>query len=138
MAKVSTKPYLIRAIFEWAVDNGFTPHLMVYADKEGVVVPSQHVNDGKIVLNIDPGAIKDLSMENRYIFFSAAFGGRHMAIEVPVSAVGAIYARETGEGLSFDEEDTAPEDVVDKNAEAEKASAPEKPAKKPSHLKLVK
>ena len=135
MKQHSTKPYLVRAIYEWAVDNGHTPHLMVYADKDGVVVPRQHVNDGKIVLNVDPGAIKDLSMENRYIFFSAAFGGQHMNIEVPVSAVGAIYARETGEGLSFEEEDTAPEDTAEK---AEKAAKPETPSKKTSHLKLVK
>lgn len=136
MKKTSTKPYLIRAIYEWTVDNGYTPHLMVYADKEGVVVPSQHVNDGKIVLNVDPGAVKDLSMENRYIFFSAAFGGQHMNIEVPVSAVGAIYARETGEGLSFEEEETAPDNSAQANEEG--ASTPEKPAKKSSHLKLVK
>ncbi len=136
MSQTPTKPYLIRAIYEWALDNSYTPYLMVFADKEGVVVPSEHVSDGRIVLNIHPGAVKDLSMENRYIFFSAAFGGRHMSIEVPVSAVGAIYARETGEGLSFNEEDTAaPDDLA--GAPSDK-TAPEKPARKNSHLKLVK
>ncbi|RTZ60037.1 MAG: ClpXP protease specificity-enhancing factor [Gammaproteobacteria bacterium] len=135
MNKNTTKPYLIRAIYEWALDNGYTPYLMVFADKEGTTVPSQHVNDGKIVLNVHPGAVKDLSMENRYIFFSAAFGGEHMNIEIPVSAVGAIYARETGEGLSFDEEDTAPDDLVGTPSDQ---AGPEKPSKKTSHLKLVK
>ena len=135
MSRTSTKPYLIRAIYEWAVDNGDTPHLMVYADKFGVVVPREHVHDGKIVLNIHPGAVRDLSMENHYIFFSAAFGGRHRNIEVPVSAVGAIYARETGEGLSFEEEDDVPPDDA---PPVEAPAAPKKPAKKSGHLKLVK
>lgn len=128
------KPYLIRAINEWVLDNGFTPHLLVSAEREGVSVPAEHVQDGKIVLNIHPDAVRDLSLENDYILFSARFSGRSFNIEVPVSAVQAIYARENGEGMSFPEDATPPPPPESSDSD----NTSDSPEKKGGHLKLVK
>ena len=97
----STRPYLIRAINEWACENNLTPHLLVNALAEGVVVPTQFVKDGQIVLNINPSAVQSIELGNEWILFSARFSGKAMNIEVPVHAVLAIYARENGQGIFF-------------------------------------
>lgn len=101
----SSRPYFIRALHEWIVDNGLTPYLMVYAQAEGVEVPQQYVNkSGQIVLNIAPGAVADLQLTNDMISFKARFGGVPMEINVPCHAVLGIYARENGQGMMFDAE----------------------------------
>ncbi len=100
----STRPYLIRAIYEWAVDNGLTPHLLVDAGAEGVNVPSAHVRDGKIALNIHPQAVHALELGKEYLLFSARFSGQSFDVVVPVGAVLAIFARENGHGFFFQEE----------------------------------
>ncbi|NOY17170.1 MAG: ClpXP protease specificity-enhancing factor [Gammaproteobacteria bacterium] len=105
----TTRPYLIRAINEWACENDLTPHLLVNALEKGVVVPTQFINDGQIVLNISPSAVQGIELGNEWILFSARFFGQSMNIEVPVSAVLAIYARENGQGIYFHEEDGTPE-----------------------------
>lgn len=97
-----SRPYLVRAIYEWLVDNNSTPYLLVDATQANVRVPTQHVKDGKIVLNIAPHAVKDLFMRNEGISFSARFGGVPMMVSAPMSAVAAIYARENGQGMFFD------------------------------------
>lgn len=96
----STRPYLIRAIYEWCTDNGLTPYLAVQVDKS-VQVPREYVNDGEIVLNAGMDATSGLQLGNEFIEFKARFGGKPRDIMVPVSRVLAIYARETGQGMSF-------------------------------------
>ncbi|HGG60348.1 MAG TPA: ClpXP protease specificity-enhancing factor [Gammaproteobacteria bacterium] len=97
----SNRPYLIRAVYEWIVDNGLTPHLLVLADNPNVVVPRRYVEDGKIVLNISPIAVRGLVIGNDEITFSGRFGGAPMNVVVPVSQATAIYARENGKGMVF-------------------------------------
>lgn len=101
----SSRPYLIRAIHEWIVDNGMTPHIVVNAEAEGVRVPQGYVNDGQISLNISAGAVHGFSMDNDWILFDARFGGKPFQVSVPTGAVMAIFARENGAGMSFGEEE---------------------------------
>ncbi len=101
----SNRPYLIRAIYDWIVDNNMTPHLLVKADHEGVVVPAQYIKDGKIILNVAPQAVQALSLGNEEVSFSARFSGVPQAVYLPTRAVLAIYARENGQGLVFNEEE---------------------------------
>ncbi len=97
----SNRPYLIRAMYEWIVDNGMTPYLMVHADREGVQVPQEFIQDGNIVLNLSPTAVRSLNLGNEAVGFSARFAGVPRDVRCPVSAVLAIYARETGRGMVF-------------------------------------
>ena len=90
---------------EWMLDNGFTPHLVVDAKREGVRVPEGHVKDGKIVLNVSPTATRALSLGNDAVTFEARFGGVSQQLVIPVAAVLGIYARETGQGMIFGEDD---------------------------------
>ena len=93
---------------EWMVDNGFTPQLVVDAKREGVRVPEAHVKDGKIVLNVSPTATRALTLGNEFITFEARFGGVAKQLVVPVAAVLGIYARETGQGMVFGDDDSPP------------------------------
>lgn len=99
-ATTSTRPYLIRALHEWCTDNGLTPYLAVKVDRS-VQVPREFVNDGEIVLNVSYDATGGLQLGNEYIEFKARFGGKSRDIMVPVERVQAIYARESGQGMSF-------------------------------------
>lgn len=106
----SNRPYLMRAINEWLLDNQLTPHLLVNADVQGVEVPNNFIEDGKIVLNIGPHAVEGLRISNEEVTFLARFSGVSQLISFPVSAVLAIYARENGRGMMFNEdEDEGPE-----------------------------
>ena len=96
----STRPYLIRALYEWCTDNGFTPYVAVRVD-EGVRVPNEYVKDGEIVLNISFDATSSLKLGNEFIEFKARFAGTAREIQVPISHVLAIYARENGQGMAF-------------------------------------
>jgi stringent starvation protein B len=124
MSEISTKPYLLRALFEWCVDNGYTPHLAVKVDSR-TQVPSEYVKNGEITLNISPNAVHKLQMGNELIEFSARFGGVARQISVPVANVYALYARETGHGMTFDVEGGKPS--VQSKAETESVSANAKP-----------
>ncbi len=104
----SRRPYLIRAIYDWALDAGFTPYLLIAADQPGVTVPSTFVRDGRIALDISPMAVRGLDLQRDPIYFSARFGGSAHDIWVPSGAVLAIYARENGEGVMFGEPEAAP------------------------------
>ena len=97
----SNRPYLIRALYDWLVDNGQTPYLLVNADYSGTVVPRQFVEDGRIILNIDPAAVSQLELGNEWISFSARFSGVSEDVLVPPAAVQGIYAKENGQGLSL-------------------------------------
>ena len=130
----SRRPYLIRAIFDWACDNGYTPHLLVAADYPGVAVPQQYVQDGRITLNISPIAVQNLDLTSDPIWFSARFGGRAFDVYVPSGAVLAVYARENGEGMMFGEPEAA------EAGEEVRPPEPEPPKPKPgrANLRVIK
>ena len=98
---IPTKPYMVRAIHEWCVDNGFTPHLLVAVNAQ-CRVPKAYVKDGEIVLNLNHTATKDLHMDNEAVVFSARFGGVSQNLYVPIDAVKGIFARENGQGMFFE------------------------------------
>lgn len=125
----STKPYLIRAIREWAIDNALTPQILVDASLDGVHVPQQFVTDEQIILNIGGQAAQMHEMTNERLRFSARFRGAPFEVTVPVVAVLAIYARENGQGIFFKEPSTP--DEPDSNDD-------EKDVRSRPHLKLVK
>ncbi|CAG9179173.1 hypothetical protein LMG23992_03935 [Cupriavidus laharis] len=108
MPETSTKPYLIRAIYEWCTDNGFTPYIAVFVDTN-TNVPREFVKNNEIVLNVSFDATSGLDMGNEWITFSARFGGISRKIDVPVENVLAIYARENGQGMAFPVERSVPE-----------------------------
>lgn len=102
------RPYLLRAHHEWISDSNCTPHIVVDAAYPGVDVPRQFVKDGKIVLNVSWSATSGLVMDNESVSFSARFSGSSLSVRIPIGAVLAIYARETGQGTIFSEDDAAP------------------------------
>ena len=128
MSEIPTKPYLLRALFEWCVDNGYTPHLAVRVDSR-TQVPQEYVKNGEITLNISPNAVHKLQMGNEVIEFSARFGGVARQLAVPIANVYALYARETGHGMTFDVDGTKP--GVQARAEAEPGRERRLPAVKP-------
>lgn len=100
----SSRPYLIRAIFEWIVDNDLTPHVLVNVDGPDVIVPMNFVEDDKIVLNLSPSAVQNLELGQTMITFSARFSGKSMQVMIPVENAAALYARENGQGMVFTNE----------------------------------
>lgn len=139
MKMTPNRPYLLRAFYEWIVDNNGTPYLVVDATFAKVKVPQQFVQNGQIVLNTAPSAVGNLQLGNDAVTFNARFGGQPFALYIPVQAVLAIYARENGAGTVFtlDEEDDEAEvfaDALDDDPEPPPAPKP----KKVSHLKVVK
>jgi len=143
VATRSQRPYLLRALFDWIVDSELTPYLLVAATDPSVVVPQQYVNDGKIVLNVSPSAVRDLVFGDDLVFFDGRFAGTPFTVEVPVGSVLAIYAKETGEGMMFDaetggksDENSAPGESKG-SGESEGSSEKEKTGKGP-HLKIIK
>jgi len=127
MSEIPTKPYVLRALYEWCVDNGYTPHIAVRVDSRAQV-PAEYVKGGEITLNISPTAVHKLQMGNETIEFSARFAGVARQISVPVAAVHALYARETGHGMTFEIEPSKPPVL----ASAERD--PERPKAAPSAL----
>src|SRR3977135_2775398 len=124
MNEIPTKPYLLRALFEWCVDNGYTPHVAVKIDSR-TQVPSEYVKNGEITLNISPNAVHKLQMGNELIEFSARFGGVARQISVPIARVLPLSRGETGQGMTFDAD--APKPSVQTKAETEPASLLGKP-----------
>ena len=127
----SNRPYLIRALYEWISDNHMTPHVLVDAAIDGVKVPDQAIQKGKVILNIDQAAVHGLEMGNDQISFNARFSGRQHSVVVPVEAVLAIYSKENGQGMMF-----ALEDETQPPTDPEGGSDL-KPVRRP-HLKVVK
>ncbi|WP_136248583.1 ClpXP protease specificity-enhancing factor [Halomonas borealis] len=121
----SSRPYIARALYEWLLDNELTPYIVVDAEQAGVEVPRQFVQNGQIVLNLGVGAIRDLSMTNEAIAFSARFGGQPTQIMVPSEALIALYARENGVGMVFGHEPVMP---VAEEASDEASSTDEAPS----------
>ena len=131
MSQTSTTPYLIRAIHQWCGDHGFTPYLAVLVDAQ-TMVPREYVRNGEIVLNVSMTATHKLDMGNDFIEFQARFNGKARDISIPVNAVSAIYARENGQGMSF--EVTRAEEV---SADSESAAPVKAPARRAPRLKAV-
>lgn len=124
----SSRPYLIRGLYDWILDNECTPQILVDASVVGVQVPFDYVSDGQIVLNISPSAVRDFNIDNEGLFFNARFGGVPTDVYVPTLAVLAIYTRETNEGMLFGEEagGTDPNEPNKKSQpESEKSDAQE-------------
>lgn len=136
MPFVSRRPYLIRAIYEWATDNAHTPHLLVAADFSGVVVPREYVQDQRITLNISPAAVAHLDFLADMIWFSARFGGRSFEVQVPYGSVLAIFARENGEGVVFGEVEPTGEPPPPPGAPPADDTRSRAPSR--SHLRVVK
>ena len=126
----SKRPYLIRAMHEWMGDNGHTPHIVVDASVDGVIVPSEHVKDGKIILNISDIAAHNLKMTNSAIGFLARFSGVPYDVWVPVRSVLGIYARETGQGMIFSHDSDTAEHTSGSDGDDVPRGRP--------HLRLVK
>jgi stringent starvation protein B len=131
----SNRPYLLRAMHEWIVDNGMTPYLLVDAKHEGLQVPPSAVKDGRVVLNIAGRAVAQLQLGNREVSFMARFGGVSQAVVVPVAAVLAVYAQETGQGMGLppDEGEVAPPQDV-----GEGPGVDPEPPKRGGHLRIIK
>jgi stringent starvation protein B len=127
----SNRPYLLRALYQWITDNNMTPHILVDAGITGVDVPEHAIQKGKVILNIDQAAVRELDMGNDWLSFNARFSGRQHHVAVPVEAVLAIYSKENGQGMMFaqDDDPTTPDGD-------ETGSGP-KGIKRP-HLKVVK
>ena len=140
----SHRPYLMRALVEWINDNGMTPHVLVDATRAGVQVPASAVKDGRVVLNIAERAVAQLELDNEAVRFTARFGGVSHPVLVPVSAVLAIYARETGQGMALpedagaaqppDDEPTPPDGAPPDGATPQDEGG----AKRGTHLRVVK
>ncbi|MDU9400115.1 MULTISPECIES: ClpXP protease specificity-enhancing factor [Pseudomonadaceae] len=139
----SSRPYLVRALYEWIVDNDCTPHLLVNAEHAGVRVPPGYASDGQIVLNVSPSAVRHLHMDNEAVSFEGRFGGVAHSLYIPSAAVMAIYARENGQGMVFDlespvmDEGDGPEDDGPSGDGAPPSAGGGRPAGRPS-LKVVK
>jgi len=131
----STRPYLIRAIHEWALDSGLTPQIAVNAGLPGVQVPSAYVQDGQIILNIHPQSVHSLLLGNDQITFLARFGGKSEAVSIPVQAVLAVYARENGAGIQFPPEN---DDLPPPSADSTGGNGTSTSGRKGGHLKIVK
>ena len=127
------KPYLIRAAYQWALDNGHTPHVLVDATLYGVVAPAEYVEDGRIVFNVDPQATDNLLIADDLIAFSARFSGEPFEVSIPLNAVLGVFSRENGEGISF------PPDMETEKSE-EISDDPESPLPKlgKPDLKIIK
>ena len=123
---------MLRAIYQWILDNQCTPYLLVNANSEGVVVPQDFVQDGQIVLNISEVAVAGLNIDSSYVSFSGRFGGVSQDIWVPVGAVLAIYAKENGQGMLFDPDDDIPPPAPDDDG-PDSGDSPKRPS-----LKVVK
>lgn len=130
----SSRPYLLRALFEWIVDNALIPHILVDTTIEHVEVPQAYIEDNKIILNIDPAAVKDLDIGNEYLSFSARFAGKAEHILTPVMAIQAIYAKENGQGMMF----TAEEPVAAEAPDSERPREDAKVQKGRPSLKVIK
>ncbi|EPJ94867.1 ClpXP protease specificity-enhancing factor [Pseudomonas psychrophila] len=135
----SSRPYLVRALYEWIVDNDCTPHMLVNSDYPKVQVPAGFASDGQIVLNVSPTAVRQLHMDNEAVSFEGRFGGVPHTLYVPIPAIMGVYARENGQGMVFDlEESLEADDEVEPDDDGPPpGSEPPRPTGRPS-LKVVK
>ena len=141
MTMTSSRPYIIRALYEWIIENECTPYMLVNAYVAGVEVPQEHVKDGQIILNISPAAVQSLSIRNNAVDFEGRFAGIPNQVFVPINAVMGIYAKENGQGMIFDTDADGNEPPDPTGSDGSKGSSENEsqPAsiKKPS-LRIVK
>lgn len=141
------RPYLVRATYEWIVEHNFTPYLLVDAEYEGVEVPPEYIDNGKIVLNVSPMAVRNFNVDNKYLAFEASFSGQAWQIFVPTPAILAIYSRENGQGVyarddglgmlvNEGEEGENPDPSPEDDSTEQKEEA--KPSKSRANLRVVK
>lgn len=109
MTMSSSRPYIVRALYDWILENDFTPYIQVNAFTTGVEVPQEHVKEGQIILNISPNAVQNLSIRNQAIDFDGRFAGIPKHVFVPIAAVMGIYAKESGQGMVFEADGILPE-----------------------------
>lgn len=140
----SSRPYLVRALYEWVADNGFTPYVIIDATA-GAVVPQEHVQDGRIVLNISMSAVHELDINNDALQFKARFGGIVKHIYAPTASIVAIYAKENGRGMVFSDEDLGDDSgtvtgtvTTGDGAPPPKDEPPTPPKRSKPNLKIVK
>ena len=144
-----SRPYLIRAIYEWILDNSLTPYLAVDATQDNVSVPMAYVKDGQVVLDLSPSAVRELHISNDVVTFDARFGGQPHNIYVPIKSVMAMYAAENGRGMVFGQEDPlggdddsgpdgGPDGRPDGGPNGKSGDSGSSKNKKKSHLKIVK
>ncbi len=141
MAMTSSRPYIVRALYDWILDNDCTPYILVNALFPGVEVPQEHVKDGQIILNISPTAIQHLSLGNDAVDFDGRFAGIPKRVYIPISAVMGIYAKENGQGMIFETEGHRPEPTDpggSDNEQAGKGQAERKSRGSKPPLRLVK
>lgn len=143
----SSRPYLLRAVYEWILDNGLTPYLLVNAGVPGVRVPPQSIRDGRVVLNLAPQAVGHLEIGNDEITLLARFSGASHQLTVPMAAAMAVYAQENGQGMMFSAEDgtamgigaaAADDPVHAATSAAPDAPPPDKPPRGTPHLRVIK
>jgi stringent starvation protein B len=137
VAVKSRRPYLLRAMHEWITDNAQTPHIVVDAAMQGVEVPRQYIQGGKIILNVSHSATSGLQLGNDHVMFRARFGAATYDVSVPIVAVLGIYARETGQGMIFSEADSPPPQPPQAPTEAPVGASTEIKRARPM-LKVVK
>lgn len=125
------KPYLVRSLYEWILENGMTPYLLVDANYEGVIVPTAYVSDERIILNTSPSAVQNWVLDNEAVSFSARFSGHSENLFVPINAILATYAKENGKGMMFD-------DRFEDDIPPEPNNEPERRMTKKPVLKIVK
>lgn len=128
----SNRPYLLRALYEWIVDNKLTPHILVNAETAGLQIPSHAIRNGKLVLNISPTAVQQLDMNNDSLTCAARFSGHAMQVLVPIVAILAIYAQENGQGMMF------ADDLQHASQNAQDDDEPDSKNRDRSHLQVVK
>lgn len=139
MTRIPRRSYLLRAMMDWIIDSGHTPYVLVDATYPGVQVPTEHVQDGRIVLNLSASAVRGLGITLDALSCDGRFGGRAFGIVLPIGSIAAVYARETGDGMVFDaEEFTIPGPGPDSSPLGGDGSTGGTPSPKGSHLKRIK
>lgn len=140
----SSRPYLLKAFYDWITDNDLTPYIVVDTDNKDVVVPAEYIEDDKIILNISTMAVNGLELESSYIAFEAKFAGLSFDVYAPMEYVSAIYAKENGRGMVFKDEfedDFPPDDGGDDDSAGAGGNAPAAPSKSKKgrpNLRVVK
>jgi stringent starvation protein B len=137
VSKKPKRPYLLRALYDWIVDSDLTPYVLVNAEAADVSVPAEYVNDGKIVLNVAPHAVRELAMDTTALSCQCRFSGQPFPVYLPMGSIEAIYARETGEGMAFESEQF-PEPPDGGPDSAGPGDDSDKPSGGGAHLKVVK
>lgn len=135
ISMTSSRPYILRAIYDWIVDNGLTPYILVNAEAPGAQVPERHIEHGRIVLNIAPRAVSAWQQDLARISFSARFGGVSQLVSIPIGAVLAIYAKENGKGMVFEKEERGDPPPV---SPPPASPSPDTGKKRRSHLQVIK